>query len=370
MVFTHTLTRVVLIGNEPISAELIHPDGTKGFQENCGLRIQGGAFRGFGLTKKKSLRLLFKKQYGKGKLSYDFFGGGAVTKFNTITLRMESNDGWQWSGADGQPQYARDQFGRETQLALGQPASRGNHMHVYINGVYWGMYNPVERPDSEFAASYFDIPEEEWDGINSGSTTNASDDPDRNARAQTAWNTLVSRAQAVADAGSRSARHAAYMDAQGKNADGSNNPSRQSYVDVTNYIDYLIVNYYGGKFRLAVYKTTTVVGTILLVVMDSSFSCGDSEWSLLLRSNVNTDNVDDNRGVAVPFQDLRSSEAFRIHFADRAHRALFNGGPLYVDPANSSWDPSHPERNRPAARYHGITERHQKAACSRVCTVG
>lgn len=339
----------------PVSLELINPDGSPGFQENCGLRIQGGWFRRLSETKKKSLRVLFKKQYGKGKLAYDFFGDGATKKFNTLTFRMEANDGWQWKSAGTQPQYARDQFGRDSQLALGQPSSHGRHMHLYINGVYWGLYNPVERPDSEFASSYFNIPEQEWDGINSGSTTNASDDPDRNSRAQASWNTFLGRAQAVANADTRSARHAAYMDTQGRNANGTNNPSRECYVDMANYIDYLLVNYYAGNsdwpnknYYCGRHNHPSSEGF--------KFFMWDCEWSLLLRSNVNTDQMEDSRGVAAPFQELRASEAFRILFADRAHRALFNGGAFYVDPSNPSWNPLHPERNVPAARYHSITE--------------
>jgi hypothetical protein len=337
------------------SFELIHPDGSKGFQENCGIRIQGGAFRSFGLTKKKSFRLIFKKEYGVGKLNFDFFGNGATKEFNSIVLRMGSNEGWQWADADGQPQYARDQFGRDALLALGQKTSHGNFMHLYINGVYWGLYNPVERPDSSFAESYFDVPEDEWDGLNSGNVTNASDDPDRINRAEAAWNTLVSRAQAVASAGSRSARHTAYMDAQGKNADGANNSVRENFVDATNYIDYLIVNYYAGNSDWP-FKNYYCGRQNSSDSEGFRFFMWDAEWALLLRSTVSTDNVDDNRGVAIPFQDLRVSEAFRIHFADRAHRALFNGGVLYVDPANPNWNPSNPERNMPAALYFNITE--------------
>ena len=41
------------------SVELIHPDGTTGFQVNAGLRMQGGAFRRHDLSRKHSLRLLF-----------------------------------------------------------------------------------------------------------------------------------------------------------------------------------------------------------------------------------------------------------------------------------------------------------------------
>jgi len=132
------------------------------------LKIQGGAFRNFSLSKKKSLRLKFTAEHGPTKLAFPLFGDDAADLFDTITLRMEANDGWQWGGANGQPQYARDQFGRDSMLALGQPASHGTLMHVYINGVYWGVYNPVERPDASFAASYFGGDKDEWDVQNSG----------------------------------------------------------------------------------------------------------------------------------------------------------------------------------------------------------
>ena len=153
------------------SLELIDPSDPSGagnFQQNCAIRIQGGAFRGFGLTRKKSFRVLFKSQYGtsdlptggSGKLSFPLFGTspGVAQEFQTLVFRMESNDGWQWGGANGQPQYARDEFGRRAQLALGQAAPHGRFLNLYINGVYWGIYNVVERPDSSFAESYIDGP--------------------------------------------------------------------------------------------------------------------------------------------------------------------------------------------------------------------
>ena len=151
------------------SLELIDPSDPLGggnFQQNCAIRIQGGAFRSFGLTKKKSFRVLFKSQYGTsnlptgggGTLKFPLFGTGpdVTDEFQTLVFRMESNDGWQWSGAGSKPQYARDEFGRRAHLALGQPAGHGRYLNVYINGVYWGVYNVVERPDASFAETYFD----------------------------------------------------------------------------------------------------------------------------------------------------------------------------------------------------------------------
>jgi hypothetical protein len=129
--------------------EIIDPTGNPVAQDvqlNCGIRIQGGAFRRFNVSRKKSFRVLFKKKYGPSKLRYDFFPEAplAAREFDTLTLRMVSNDGYQWENI-ATVQYARDEFARRSARDLGLPASHGRYMHLYINGVYWGLYNPVDR---------------------------------------------------------------------------------------------------------------------------------------------------------------------------------------------------------------------------------
>ena len=52
---------------------------------------------------------------------------------------------------------------------------------------------------------------------------------------------------------------------------------------------------------------------------------------------------------------LKSNPEYRLLFADRLHRAFFNGGVLYVDPGNPSWDLSHPGRNVPADLWMKLT---------------
>src|SRR5262249_41677187 len=56
------------------SLELLVPGSTEGFQANAGLTIQGGAFRGFNLTLKKSFRLIFSEKYGDSSLKYRLLG--------------------------------------------------------------------------------------------------------------------------------------------------------------------------------------------------------------------------------------------------------------------------------------------------------
>ena len=61
------------------SIEWINPDGSKGFQINGGLQIQGNASREPNKSGKHSFRLLFKNQYGASKLDYPIFGDDELT---------------------------------------------------------------------------------------------------------------------------------------------------------------------------------------------------------------------------------------------------------------------------------------------------
>ena len=48
---------------------------------------------------------------------------------------------------------------------MGQPALHGSFMNLYVNGVFWGLYNPIERPDASWAASYYGGNKDDWDVI-------------------------------------------------------------------------------------------------------------------------------------------------------------------------------------------------------------
>ena len=340
---------------KPISVEMFTKDGSEEFQINGGVKIQGGAFRSWGLTKKKSLRLKFKTEYGPAKLRYPVFGEDATQEFDTLTLRMEANDGWQWGGANNQPQYARDEWSRRVQLATDQPASHGRFVHVYLNGVYWGMYNMVERPDQSFGEAYIGGDKDDWDGLNSGSPINA-DDATRANRARDAWNELVSLSRDVSNATTEAERTAAFMRVQGKNPDGTNNPNWESYLNVDNMIDYFIVNWYAANSDWP-HKNYYVGRENGPDSEGFHFFLWDAEWSLFLRSNLNTNEINNGAGVAAPIQELRDSLEFRLMFADAVQEHLVNpGGALYVDPDNPDFDPEHPERNVPASIYAAISE--------------
>lgn len=318
------------------SLEFIDPNSDDEFQQNCAIRIQGGAFRSFGLTRKKSFRVLFKSDWGPsnlptggpGKLDYPLFGPDAAQSFQSLIFRMESNDGWQWGGAGSQPQYARDEFGRRAQRALGQPAPHGRYCHLYINGVYWGVYNLVERPDSGFAESYFGATRERWQGQNSGRPINDAID-------LRDWNSMNSTVRRISGAAAAADRE--YLRSCGFNEDGTRNPIYRVWVDPSNIADYLIVNWYGGNsdwphknYYSGWARDPDTTGW--------KYFMWDSEWSMFMRSDLWTNRTTNYSGVAQPQQYLERSPEYRVRFGDRAHTALFNDGVFTPERAHALYD--------------------------------
>ena len=354
-IYTHSTQRGVE-WERAASLELVYPPGwTEGFPEDwagdpqglqlaCGVRVQGGAFRRHDLTKKHSLRVLFKTRYGPTKLRYPLFGDGATDRFDTLTLRANSNDGWQWGGANAKPTYIRDAFGRRTALDMGAVASHAAFFHLYVDGVYWGVYEAVERPDHTFSATYFGGEKDDWDSVSNGAASNGDLD---------AWNTLLDMARDGLAADDD------YLRAQGLASDGTPDDTLPAYVDVDNLIDYMIVNLYVGNTDWPHHNYW--VGRPRDGRSGFKFYMWDSEWSLGLRSDLSTNQIGVDRGVAVPWWSIKDNGEFQLRFADRVQRVFFHDGPLYVDPAAPHWDPAHPERNRPAARFAALSAQIERA---------
>jgi len=339
-------SRSGLAWERPGSIELIHPDGSKSFQANCGVRIYGGVGR---REKKKTFRLMFKGIYGPTRLRYPLFGQDAAGEFDCLILRANFNDGYPFGKAC--TQHIRDEYVRRLQLALGHPSSHGIFVHLYVNGLYWGLYNPVERPESSFAASYFGGDKEDWDALNSGRPVGDSTTASYNALLNLARQGLQT--------------NEAYQRFQGNYPDGTPNPDYVDYLDIENYIDYMIINLYVGNTDwpghnwYAAFNRVNPTGW-------KSFSW-DAEWVIGLivghglDSYLNENMTGVSNSLCEPYARLRSNSEFRLLFADHVHRAFFNGGPMYVDPYNSQWNPQYPQRNRPAALYAELANSIERA---------
>ena len=167
-----------------------------------------------------------------------FASQNGTDAFDSYDLRTFQNYSWSYEG-DPSGVFLRDQFSRDTQLAMGQAGERGDFYHLYLNGQYWGLFNTDERPEASFAAAYFGGTKEQYDVIkvaaDNGYNIYATDGT------LDAWTRLW---QAAVN-GFASAT--AYQRVQGNNPDGSRNPAYEVLLDVDNLIDYMLVIFYGGN---------------------------------------------------------------------------------------------------------------------------
>jgi hypothetical protein len=322
-------------GERPTSLEVIYPDDTKGEQVNCGARIHGGASRSLDLGK-LSFRLVFKDKYGPSQWHYPVFGtySNATDHFDDLVLRANGQEGWVGGRSDST--YLRDTFARETLLAMGSVASHSQWFHLYLNGLYWGIYELVERPDASLSSAYFGGDKDDWDAVTVGLTEGRAANGDLNA-----WATLLARCRVDLSTATN------YMRLLGRNADGTPNPALPIYLDVRNMIDYMILNFYmamndwpDNNYWTGRKRTAPSTGF--------KFYPWDADFSM---DNVTQNIVEVFTGVAAPYGACRRNPEFRMLFADRLHKHFSKGGALYVDRLKPAWDPRSPERNVPAARF-------------------
>lgn len=314
----------------PCSFELLHPDGTEGFQVPAGIRIRGGFSRSTD-NPKHAFRLFFRGEYGATKLEYPMFGDNGTDSFDKLDLRTFQNYSWSFQG-DGNGIFVRDQFNRDLQLAMGHQGERGEFYHLYINGQYWGIFNTCERPEASYGETYFGGRREDYDVVKVEAgpyTINATD-----GNLDT-WTRLYQLAQAGF------ATTAAYQYVQGNNPDGTRNPAYENLVDLPNLIDYMLIIFYGGNLDAPISNflgntsPNNFYGVRNRIGADGfRFFVHDAEHTLL--------NVNENRLGPYPagdssvlksnpqwvFQKLQANAEFRLLVADHVHRHFFNQGVL------------------------------------------
>ena len=140
-----------------------------------------------------------------------------VQEFDTLTLHGFFNDHWLWVGAPATMQ--RDQWCRDAQNVMGGYGPHGTYVHLYLNGLYWGLYDIGEKGDASYAAHYLGGDPEEYDAFNSDELI----DGDANA-----WNAMFG----IANAGITN--DVAYT-------------NLAQYLNIPNFIDYMTMNFYAAN---------------------------------------------------------------------------------------------------------------------------
>ncbi|MCK4294627.1 MAG: lamin tail domain-containing protein, partial [Planctomycetes bacterium] len=281
----------------PTSIEMIFPDGRDGFQANACVERFGGQYTDHYL--KQALRISFKSIYGPSRLEFDLFGdtpyGGddATDSFNQIILRNGSHDAlWYGGYPHSKGTYVRNRYCFDRQIEMGHLSLRGKFVHMYLNGVYWGQYHLMERPTADYMATYLGGEEEDYD-IMKGRSGIFVAEGDR-----VAWNYMV--------------------------ANTNNYEIVQEYMDIDNYIDYMLLNFYGGNDHDWYPHHNWIAGRRREAGNKFMFFMWDNDF-LMRRLNGNTI---DNGGPGNMLNSLTRHEDFKIRLADRAQKHFFNDGML------------------------------------------
>ena len=292
-----------------VSFEVIDPVMGSEVQANCGLRMHGGWNR-FPEMLKKSFRLYFRSEYGDSKLRYAMFPRSEIEEFDRLILRSGNGKAWAspWRALSGNGNslvrvtYMRDQIVRDFQATTGNHAIPGTFMHLYINGHYWGLYNPVERPTEHFAAARFGGDEDEYDVIKwvrgAGHQVSAGDD--------VAWNQLIGLVR-------------------GNVLNSTTFEAIRELLDLENFADYIVVNHFAGNSDWIDNNVYSMRRR--LAGERFRFYCWDSEESFLsVGTDVSDRNVNDT--CSEIHMALRGHPEYRQLFADRVQRHFFNEGAL------------------------------------------
>jgi hypothetical protein len=292
------------------SAEYIpsSTDTRDDWQINCGIKVQGGASRNPGSSPKHSMNFRFRAQYGSGRLREKLFPNSEVEAFNSITLRAGYNNSWihRDSGQRSRGSMIRDQWMRESMLDMGNPAAgHGFMVHVFVNGLYWGVHNLCERPEASHYAAYNGGDDSILDARNGSSIVDGSG---------TAWNAIP-----------------------GVVSSGNWDRIKQ-IIDIDQYIDYQIINRYGGNSDLKAGGNWRAAG-------GGPFTTGQPEkmapWQLYswdgersLESPSLNNSPRDPMGVR---SQLEALSEYRIRFADRLKKHFGPKGALTAEATAARW---------------------------------
>jgi len=282
------------------SFEWLLPDGRSEAQVDCGVRIQGGWSRRPEESPKHSFRLVFRAEYGDAAFKHRLFDGPGPNTQHQLILRAGSNNSWlHWNGGERRRgDLLRDQWMRDTLRDLQQPAARGAFVHLYLNGLYWGLYNLVERPDAKFLAERFGGGAADYDARNGENVLSGE---------TVVWDQLF----ALANAGL--ATPEAYS-AIGR------------LLDVPAFIDFMLVHLYGGSADIDAASNWYAArprrpdGRYVFLMWDGERS--------LEEINANALGLDADRSPTRLFQKLRENAAFRRAFAQRVKQLAAQGGVL------------------------------------------
>ena len=301
----------------PASIELFGGPQRHDLTIDCGMRLHGGHGRLAEKNPKHSFRLVFKDEYGPDKLEYPLFGEDEPQVFKQLVLRCHFGNSWQhWmEGNRQEAQYTRDVWARRMQRKMGHTSVNALYVHLFLNGMYWGLYNIAERVDGQFGKNHLggkksdiDVIKIEEDGGNHIEAAEGTLD---------AWEEMLETAADAADAQSY-----AKLD---------------TLLDIDAFIDYMLINQYAGNTDWDHHNWYALRRR----GQDSQgfrFLCWDTE---IIFENVDENLSAGSKHKGAPttiFQGLLKNNDFAARYRARAKELLADDGLLGETSVVEVWD--------------------------------
>ena len=291
----------------------------------CGLKMHGGQSRVPEKNPKHSFRLTFKDEYGKKTLKYPVYGEENVSRFNSLIVRTFFNYSWNHHDATQRTraQYSRDFWARCMQRRMGYASSDGLYVNVFINGLYWGLYNLSERIDDDYCKYHFGGLKSDYDVIKREDYLEATEG------SLDKWNMLMRLSETAI-------MPETYRIITGE-APREADAEPEVLLDVDNFIDYMLINQYGGNADWDHHNWIAVKNR-----EDSTqgfrFFCWDSE-QILSSASKNVLDLNNKDCPTYLFQNMMKSAAFKHRYIDHAYKHLEDdGGMLCPKQAQALWD--------------------------------
>ena len=316
--------------------------GDLGFQVDCGVKIAGDSSRDHAFTPKHHFLASFKSTYGPSKLHFKLFPDTEENDFDILELRACSTDSWpvqngyvdhgeiRWETR--RATYLRDQVMRDTMRDMGQATSHGRYVHLYVDGLYWGLYNLCERMGDGWASEYLGGPKDQYDVMKDYAEVEDGE--------MTAWNQLMVEVATLP--ANDTAANTLYQKLMGNNADGTRNPAFPILLDAGNLIDYMAAHIYAGSEDWpnhnwwASRRRDDKSGGWRFHAWDQEISnISLTRTVSLFGQRFEESSAANSPGIV--YDRLRRSPQFRARFQRRLESLMFGGGPLTVAASGSRW---------------------------------
>ena len=334
------------------SLELINPDADadapnarRGFQVDGRVHVFGGTSQNRWKSYKLSMNFKAEKD-----VPFNLYGDDAAPTQDRFILDARLNQAWVHSDAAQRTRgdYVRDHVMADLQNNMGGITFHTRPVHLFLNGLYWGLYIVHEQPDEKFMADYRGGAQDDWDIFKHSA---ASGVDGNNIAGQVVGSGIINPALPLGSTSDTSffnsttlRNYEEMLDTLGLGRVAPNPApdltTRAAYeaaaakIDIPAFIDYILLNCVAAntdwphKNYYASCRRTDPAARWTWHSWDAEHVFRVQTENTFTQGNWNNDRDTTSRGPGAITRRLVLNPEFRRLFADRAHRHLFNNGAL------------------------------------------